>query len=145
MRRKTKFFKQMEEEAEKHGRKSYLGGNEDELCIEKVKCEVCHEIIAKCDMANFDTPMRGSMFMTCDPKHGRPEPFHPSLFWEELRCPYCNKRPFLHREKFINEQNEWCGFPYACTCGKGYGKRQALMGHQKSCKEHKSWLKNNQQ
>ena len=61
----------------------------------QVKCDVCFEIIALADIDKLVQPISGAMFMSPDTLHGFPDPFHPDLDWEHMRCPYCRTRPFM--------------------------------------------------
>ena len=106
-------------------------GEDAEFCIEKVVCEICHQLIGKCDMSKFDTPMHGSLFISIDHKHGYPPPFYSNDFeWMELRCPRCNNRPFLSKNFFYNEKGKACGYMHECTdCGQGFKTALGLAGH----------------
>jgi hypothetical protein len=111
--------------------KRLCDGEDCEFQIEQVKCEICFEIIGKCDMANFKTPMSGEIFISKDHKHGYPAPFYGHAHeWLELRCPICNNRPFLSKNFFHNEKDEKCGLTFECpTCGEGFKSSLALAGH----------------
>lgn len=105
-------------------------GTQDEFQIEQVKCQVCFEIIGKCVMENFDIPMKGSMFISKDTKHGYPPPFPRDFEWKDLRCPVCLKRPFFDEHYFLNEKNERCGHGVQCElCGKFFKNKLGLYGH----------------
>lgn len=56
--------------------------------ILKLICEICGEVIADVDKDKLSFPLNGSMFISPDILHGVPDPFHPSLTWEDFRCPY---------------------------------------------------------
>jgi len=60
-----------------------------------IYCEICGEKIATADMHTLRHPLKGSQFLTPDSWHGYPPPFDPGATWEEMRCPYCRRRPFL--------------------------------------------------
>ena len=105
---------------------------DEEFSIELVKCEVCQEIIGKIELSQFKPPLHGSMFYAKNKKNDYPPPFHPTLSWEDLRCPYCKKRPFYSRNFIINEKGEKCGFTYEChICDQGFKDSQALNGHKR--------------
>jgi hypothetical protein len=107
------------------------GGEEAEFRIELVKCEICREIIGKCDMSKFESPMHGALFISKDHKHGYPAPFYAlDDEWLELRCPICRKRPFLTKNYFMNEKDIPCGNVWVCEeCNQGFAKKEALWGH----------------
>lgn len=63
--------------------------------ILSIFCEVCGEKIATADMHTLQIPLKGSQFLSPDAWHGYPPPFEPGATWEEMRCPYCRRRPFL--------------------------------------------------
>jgi hypothetical protein len=63
-----------------------------------VRCEICKEIIAELDIANTHLPIKGSMFLSADPHHGRPAPFYSDHDWLLIRCPICHYRPFLSED-----------------------------------------------
>jgi hypothetical protein len=108
---------------------------EEEFRIEKVKCEICFEIIGKCDMSKFSAPMTGNMFLPKDHKHGYGPPFILNEPWEDMKCPYCRHRPFLNPNFFLNEKGRACGYLHECEkCGAGFENRFALSGHKKHCK-----------
>lgn len=100
--------------------------------MEFVRCEICLQIIGRINMEHFDAPMTGAMFLSKDAKHGYPAPFHPSLTWRNLKCPYCGWRPFIHEHKFLNDKEEWCGYTIECDepdCGAYFKSVYALSGH----------------
>ncbi len=114
-------------------------GEAPEFNIEKVKCEVCYEIIGKIIMENFKVPMTGHMFISKDSKHGYPRPFVHDFDWVDLRCPICRHRPFLNENFFINEKNEKCGNTFECdVCGKFLKNKLALYGHRNAHLEKKT-------
>jgi hypothetical protein len=53
------------------------------------------EFIATIESARLFYPMDGTMFTSVDPYHGVPDPFHPTMNWETMRCPHCRMRPFV--------------------------------------------------
>ncbi len=59
-----------------------------------VICEICSEKIAMVETEKLSLPITGMMFKSPDSVHGYPEPFHPMLTWEPMRCPYGPHRPF---------------------------------------------------
>jgi len=108
---------------------------EEEFAIEKVICEICTEIIGKCDMSKFAAPMTGDMFIPKDHKHGYPAPFILNENWRDLRCPVCKFRPFESPNYFYNEKDEKCGWTDICPdCGQGFKNYLALSGHRKHCR-----------
>jgi|GEM_PF-1130609 len=60
-----------------------------------LQCEICMEFIATIESARLFYPMDGTMFTSVDPYHGVPDPFHPTMNWETMRCPHCRMRPFV--------------------------------------------------
>jgi hypothetical protein len=117
--------------AEGAGRGQTLLDEEPEpFNIINVQCEVCKEHIGKIDIANLVPPLKGSDFFAKNQKNGYPPPFHPSLTWEDLRCPMCRKRPFYQRCSVIDMEGERHGFLHECpVCFKGFKKIEGLNGH----------------
>ena len=70
----------------------------------KVICEICNEYIAKVNIEEVSVPMLGSMFKTPDDFHGYDPPFLPDTEWEDMRCGYCNQRPFTERDGFLTDE-----------------------------------------
>ncbi len=67
----------------------------------KVRCEICLETIAEVELDSLRLPLTGGMFGSPDAEHGFPAPFHPSLYWEVMRCPYApppSHRPFIDED-----------------------------------------------
>lgn len=62
---------------------------------ERIRCEICQEVIATIDKATIEAPIRGDMFDSPDPGHGFLPPFGPDANLDSMFCPYCLKRPFL--------------------------------------------------
>ena len=115
-------------------------GEEDELVIETVKCEICSEVIGKCKMENFAVPMTGFMFISKDSKHGYPRPFVRDFPWVDLRCPICHNRPFKNENFFMNAEDERCGNSIECDvpgCGKFLKNKLALYGHRSAAHRSK--------
>ena len=69
----------------------------------KVICEICNEYIAQVNIEDVSVPMLGSMFKTPDDFHGYDPPFLPDTEWEDMRCGYCNQRPFTERNGFLTD------------------------------------------
>ncbi len=69
--------------------------------IHHVQCEICFETVATCDLEKLRLPLTGDQFGSPDEFHGIPPPFHPSLPWEDLRCPHCQFRPFTERDSVV--------------------------------------------
>ena len=132
MNKQQKFHDNMLEEGlvRKNDGSRLLETDPDEIQIEQVKCEVCQEIIGKIDMGNFKPPLHGSMFFAKNEKNDYPPPFHSSLPWEDLRCPYCRKRPFYSRNYITNEKGIKIGLMQEChICDMGFVDWQSLAGH----------------
>ena len=70
----------------------------------KVICEICNEYIAQVNIEEVSVPMLGSMFKTPDDFHGYDPPFLPDTTWEDMRCGYCNQRPFSERDGFLTDE-----------------------------------------
>ena len=71
-------------------------------------CEICREYIGRFDTEEVEEPIRAAMFTSKDPRHGMPAPFRSeSLGWEDMRCPYCNNRPFFARGFLLTERGHW--------------------------------------
>jgi|ADurb_Total_1113_FD_contig_51_1671032_length_1372_multi_2_in_0_out_0_4 hypothetical protein len=70
----------------------------------KVICEICNEYIAQVNIEEVSVPMLGSMFKTPDDFHGYDPPFLPDTTWEDMRCGYCNQRPFTERDGFLTDE-----------------------------------------
>ncbi len=70
----------------------------------KVICEICNEYIAQVEPGGVTTPMLGKMFKTPDGFHGYDPPFLPETEWEDMRCGYCNQRPFSERDGFLTDE-----------------------------------------
>ncbi len=69
----------------------------------KVICEICNEYIAQVENGDVTVPMTGRMFKTPDSYHGYDPPFLPDTTWEDMRCGYCNQRPFTERDGFLTD------------------------------------------
>ena len=67
------------------------------------KCEICFEAIGVFDPDTMRFPMLGNMFESINKKREIPPPFRGSMSvdWLNMRCPMCNKRPFLHEHKIL--------------------------------------------
>jgi hypothetical protein len=70
----------------------------------KVICEICNEVIAQVEPGSVTVPMFGKMFKTPDSFHGYDPPFLPDTEWEDMRCGYCNQRPFTERDGFLTDE-----------------------------------------
>ena len=70
----------------------------------KVICEICNEFIAQVEPGDVSVPMTGSMFKTPDDFHGYDPPFLPDTTWEDMKCGYCNQRPFTERDGFLTDE-----------------------------------------
>lgn len=53
----------------------------------RVRCQICGMTIAIVDPSALHLPIRGGMFLSPDPAHGIPPPFHPEQI-EHFFCPY---------------------------------------------------------
>jgi hypothetical protein len=56
--------------------------------IYDVICPICQNVIAKVDTATLFLPLVGSQFVSPDPGHGFPAPFHEDADWLNMWCPY---------------------------------------------------------
>lgn len=74
----------------------------------KLICEICRQTIGLFNPEDLRLPLKGSMFLSKDPAHGFPPPFHPSSVYgskdNPLLCPYCRKIPFLHPDKVLTPE-----------------------------------------
>jgi hypothetical protein len=71
-------------------------------------CELCRELIGTFDPEEVEEPITGAMFHSKDARHGFPPPFRsPSVSYEDMKCPYCNNRPFLERGFLLTERGHW--------------------------------------
>jgi hypothetical protein len=66
-------------------------------------CEVCFEKIGIVDKDNLYKPMKGNMFKSFDPAHGRPTPFYPEADWLDLKCPYCRRRAMYEPDSITTQ------------------------------------------
>lgn len=73
----------------------------------KVRCEICQELIGVIDPLLIAYPYTGKDFQSVDPAHGVPPPFHASLDWEFMRCPYGNHRPWTLPDRLLLETGEY--------------------------------------
>ena len=75
-----------------------------------------------------------------------PDPFHPSLEWEDFKCPMCRLRPFLGKEWItliddrgnqtrikVGEKPEETENSFKCSCGKTYKHQSSLARHKAVC------------
>jgi hypothetical protein len=75
---------------------------------ETLMCEICREAIGTFHSDEVKEPIKGAMFHSKDPAHGFPAPFRaPAIEWEHMRCPYCQKRPFLTRGVLMTVNGFW--------------------------------------
>lgn len=70
-----------------------------------VLCEICTERIGTVDADEIRQKgsYTGRDFGSIDPAHGVPPPFHPSLTWMDMRCPYGPHRPFIAPDRLTLE------------------------------------------
>ena len=115
-----------------------------------IYCEICHEKIAQADLDTMRAPMRGSMFFSPDPFHDFPAPFPPEATWEDMKCPICQHRPFIHEgrvsvkvmdkdEHEVVESDKLEGDPvegaklYTClVCNRTFNRPAGLASHMRS-------------
>lgn len=73
------------------------------------KCEICSAEIGVFGPDTMRFPMLGNMFESPNPKREIPPPFRGSaaVDWLNMRCPMCNKRPFLHEHKIMTPDGYW--------------------------------------
>lgn len=72
-----------------------------------LKCELCSAEIGLFDPEVVRFPIKGHMFESIDERHGFPPPFHPSMTWEEMRCPMCRYRPFYTKDSILTTEGPW--------------------------------------
>jgi hypothetical protein len=70
----------------------------------RVICEICNEFIAQVEPGSVTIPMLGKMFKTPDDFHGYDPPFLPETEWEDMRCGYCNRRPFTQSDGYLTDE-----------------------------------------
>lgn len=75
-------------------------------------CEVCNTKIGLVDAEKLATPMRGDMFKSLDPAHGRPAPFHPEAGFRELFCPYCRRRAMYEPDQITTQHGKLKVYSY---------------------------------
>ncbi len=74
-----------------------------------VLCEICTERIGTVDADEIRQKgaYTGRDFGSIDPAHGVPPPFHSSLTWMDMRCPYGPHRPFLTPDRLMLEGGDF--------------------------------------
>jgi hypothetical protein len=71
--------------------------------IVTVRCDVCHNKVARIDTETIATPLKGYMFSSIDPARGYPDPWDPRADWTYLDCPYGPHRAFNYKNKLMLE------------------------------------------
>jgi hypothetical protein len=95
-----------------------------------VQCEICFSNIGRIKESEAKPPFHGSQFTTLFPGRGVPDPFLWDAPWEDLRCPVCNFRPFINRNRIMDENRKYYGYSHECpTCHEFFKSPQALAGH----------------
>jgi DNA-directed RNA polymerase subunit RPC12/RpoP len=69
-------------------------------------CEICQQTYAMVDEETIFWPMEGSMFLSADPDHDLPPPWPDEFSWLEMKCPYCQFRPFLGIKEITTEKGK---------------------------------------
>jgi hypothetical protein len=69
-------------------------------------CEICQQTYAMVDEETIFWPMEGSMFLSADPDHDLPPPWPDEFSWLEMKCPYCQFRPFLRIKEITTEKGK---------------------------------------
>ncbi|MBC8184293.1 hypothetical protein H8E88_24625 [candidate division KSB1 bacterium] len=73
------------------------------------------------------------MFKSPASHRGIPPPFHFSMDWLEMRCPWCRKRPFLHQHKFMGTDGKYYGNVHECNyCPRNFTTASGLAIHTKT-------------
>jgi len=115
----------------------------------KVICEICNEVIAEARPGDMSVPMLGKMFRSPDAFHGYNTPFLPDTEWEDMRCGYCNQRPFTERDGFMTDKGYiriqpysipegFAGEIFTCeVCGKICKSELGLKSHGRSHEREK--------
>ena len=73
--------------------------------IVKLACEICSHEVCTVDTDLLKLPLYGSMFGP--PEDWMPNPFDPSVDWVWMRCPMCQKRPFIKEGHFTTAAGSW--------------------------------------
>lgn len=66
-----------------------------------VYCEICESQFAQAEPQALKEPMKGAMFISHLARNGAPNPFHPDVDWQFMKCPYCGHRPFLNKDRVL--------------------------------------------
>jgi hypothetical protein len=66
-----------------------------------VICQICRTDIAETEPEKLALPLTGNMFSPH--RTGFPKPFM-AFDWVDLRCRYCNKRPFLKEDEIYTHE-----------------------------------------
>ncbi len=66
-------------------------------------CEICTHKLGRFVSEQVRFPLMGFMFGSPDEKHKYPPPFPSSVGWRWMRCPMCQKRPFLEEHRIKTE------------------------------------------
>ena len=89
------------------------------LCCEICDLESRDHPIAAFFPNDITYPINGSMFRTPSPDDGGWDPFHPSLGWQDFKCPYCNQVPFAMDFDTYEEATD-PNFPKRLLTPEGY-------------------------
>lgn len=71
--------------------------------MKPILCDICKQPIAQVDPKKVHAPISGDQLHSPMPGNGVPSPFHDSLAWEFLKCPFCGFRPFLKDDEITVE------------------------------------------
>jgi len=128
----------------------------------KIYCETCKSPIGIIDPETFKEPIVGGMIGSLMPDHKIPPLFPAECLWENLKCPYCNYRPFEERGRAMthpcaisffkalenSEANKLVVLApdgksvisvkpkFICLiCGRGIKTKTALLNHERACRK----------
>jgi len=89
------------------------------LCCEICDLDARDHPIAAFFPKDIEYPINGSMFRSPDPEHGAPAPWHESLTWQWMKCPWCGNVPFAMDFDTLEEAED-LRFPKQFLTLEGY-------------------------
>lgn len=89
------------------------------LCCEICDLDARDHPIAAFFPEGIEYPINGSMFHSPDPEHDVPAPWHESLTWQWMKCPWCNQVPFAMDFDTLEEAED-PKFPKQFLTTEGY-------------------------
>ena len=101
----------------------------------KLICQICRETIGIID--GLDYPLKPEMFKTLDAEHKKPAPFVNQTGWRDMKCPYCQKRPFFNETEILTYEGlipvrQPKDGEFICnTCGKSFRTERGLEVHKR--------------